>query len=178
MKQQQMFKIRKANAGDIEGITEIYNVAILNSAATLDTRMKSVEDMEVWFRKHGPRFPILVAEYAGQVIGWASLSEWSDRLGYSDTAEISVYVKEGYRGKGIGPRIAKEVLDAGRQAGIHAVIARITETSRNSIVLFENLGFTHVGVMKEVGRKFGRLLDVYVMQKLLLPPRLRDRSLT
>ncbi|KPJ49233.1 GCN5 family acetyltransferase [candidate division TA06 bacterium DG_26] len=163
--------VRKARIDDLGAITEIYNHAVVNTAATLDIEQKTVEEQRIWFEEHGARAPILVAEEDGRVVAWASLSQWSRRGGYSDTAEVSVYVREGYRGKGIGRNLTKKILEAGKDAGLHAVIARITEGSETSIRLFESLGFTHVGVMREVGRKFGKLLDVRVMQKILSTPR-------
>jgi L-amino acid N-acyltransferase YncA len=97
-------------------------------------------------------------------VGWASLSAWSDRCAYADTAEISLYVKEEERGKGIGRKLSGAILQAGKEAGLHTAIARIAEDNDASIHLAESLRFKHIGVMKEVGRKFGKLLDVYLMQ--------------
>ncbi len=115
---------------------------------------------------HGSKNPILVAEKNGLIIGWAALSLWSDRCAYSDTAEISLYVKEKYQNKGMGKRLLEAIIQEGQKTNIHAVIARITEGNKKSICLHESLGFFHIGVMKEVGYKFGKRLDVYLMQKI------------
>ncbi len=159
--------IRHATIDDLDAITEIYNDAILKTVATFDTEPKTREDQKSWFECHGTKYPILVAEKNNRVIGWASLSEWSDRCAYSDTAEISLYIKEEFRGQGIGKKLLKEILQEGQKGGLHTVIARIAEGSEISIHIHKSCGFEHIGIMKEVGRKFGRLLDVYLMQKIL-----------
>ena len=99
--------------------------------------------------------------------GWASLSPYSDRSAYADTVEISIYLWEKHRGKGVGKALMKALLEQGRLAGIHAVLARITEGNQVSIKLHEDNGFWMIGTMKEVGRKFGKVLDVYFMQAIL-----------
>jgi L-amino acid N-acyltransferase YncA len=162
--------IRQALATDLKAITDIYNEAILKTVATFDTEPKNLTEQEAWFRDHGATNPILVAELSGHVVGWAALSKWSDRCAYSDTAEISLYVRESHQGKGIGRGLLQSILDKGRQAGLHTVIARIAEGNEVSVHLHESLGFRQVGIMKEVGKKFGRLLDVYLMQLIYMGP--------
>ena len=108
----------------------------------------------------------MVAESDDQVIGWASLSKWSDRCAYSDTAEISVYIKDGYRGQGIGRKLIEEIIQAGEEVGLHTILSRITAGNDESIHLHTEFGFEHIGIMKEVGYKSGRLLDVVLMQKI------------
>jgi L-amino acid N-acyltransferase YncA len=156
--------IRQALITDLKAITDIYNEAILKTVATFDTEPKSLTEQESWFKEHGATNPILIAVLSGMIVGWASLSRWSDRCAYSDTAEISLYVSESHQGKGIGRELLHNILDIGRHTGLHTVIARIAEGNEVSVHLHESLGFQHVGIMREVGKKFGRLLDVYVMQ--------------
>jgi len=158
--------IRPAKIDDLNAITEIYNEAILTTDATFDIEPKTAAEQRVWFTNHGPKNPILVAELDDIVVGWASLSEWSDRCAYADTAEISMYVKEGFRGKGIGRRLLEEIIREGEKVGLHTVVARITEGNSESVHLHESVGFEHIGVMKEIGQKLGRLLDVRIMQKI------------
>ena len=100
----------------------------------------------------------------GIVVGWASLSSYSDRCAYSETAEISLYVRSGFRQQGIGSKLTGEVIQAGRAAGLHTLIARIACENAVSIGLAKSQGFKSVGVMREVGRKFGRRLDVEILQ--------------
>ena len=161
-----MLTIRKATLEDLCAITEIYNEAILQTVSTFDTEPKTIKEQETWFADHDDKHPIFVAEQDGFVVGWASLSRWSDRCAYSDTAEVSLYVNREHRGKGIGRKLLKAIIEEGRMNGLHTVIVRIAEGNETSIYLFKNEGFEFVGVMKEVGRKFGRLLDVCMMQKI------------
>lgn len=159
-----MLNISSATLEHLEQITDIYNEAVLNSTATFDTELKSVEEQRLWFNEHNHKYPILIAEEDNIVVGWTSLSMWSGRCAYADTAEISVYIKDDYRGKGIGTELLKKILDMGKNAGLHTVIARIADGSDASIRLHKNAGFEYIGVMKEVGKKFGKMLDVHMMQ--------------
>ncbi|MHC4459786.1 MAG: GNAT family N-acetyltransferase [Planctomycetota bacterium] len=126
--------------------------------------MNGEDERRGWFDGHTSEHPILVGESKGAVVAWASLSKWSDRPGYSGTAEISLYVKREFRGQGIGRKIGEAIMNEGKRVGLHTVVARIAEGNDASIHLAKTLGFRHVGVMKEVGRKFGKLLDVHLMQ--------------
>jgi len=161
-----MLNIRPATQTDLPAITEIYNEAILNTAATFDTQPKSLQEQEQWFASHDARHPVLVAEQDGTIVGWASLSAWSDRCAYADTAEASVYVRKEYRGKGVGRLLSVALLEAGEKAGLHTVIARITGGNEASLRLAQSAGFELVGTMKEVGRKFGRLHNVHLLQRI------------
>ncbi len=162
-----MLRIRRARLEDLSPITEIYNDAIIKTVATFDTKPKSSEEQKEWFEQHGERHPILVAEIDNKVVGWASLSAWSDRCAYSETAEISLYIEERHRGKRIGKKLTETILREGKAAGLHTIIARVTEGNEKSIHILKTYGFFHIGIMKEVGRKFGKLLDVYLLQKIL-----------
>ena len=159
-------EIRKAVYTDVPAITGIYNEAILTTTATFDKEPKTTTSQRKWFKAHGLKNPIVVAVEGGKVVGWASLSAYSDRCAYADTAEISVYVKESFRNRGLGKKLMQAVLDAGKKAGLHTVISRIASGNNVSIDLHHQFGFTDIGVMKEVGSKFGQLLDVYLLQKM------------
>jgi L-amino acid N-acyltransferase YncA len=160
--------IRPAEPSDAEAISRVYNQAVLNTTATFDTEPETIEERERWLAAHAdPRHPVLVAEVGGEVVGWASLSTWSDRCAYAASVESSAYVDEAWAGKRIGTRLSEAVLDAGRAAGVHAVLARICTENTASLAMAGHLGFTEVGVLHEVGWKFGRWLDVMMMEKLL-----------
>ena len=161
-----MCTIRSAKISDLSAITEIYNEAIRTTTATFDTEPMTGDEQKVWFDSHGPQYPILVAESSGVVVGWASLSKWSDRRAYSGTAEFSLYVKGEFRGKGFGRKLMEAIVSEGKRVGFHTVIGRIAEGNEVSVRLAESVGFRHIGVMKETGRRFGKLLDVYLMQKI------------
>jgi L-amino acid N-acyltransferase YncA len=159
--------IRRARTADAAAIAEIYNEAIATTTATFDTEPKTVEERVSWLQSHDQRHPILVAEVDGAVAGWASLTQWSDRTAYNDTAETSFYVHSSRRGRGVGRKLQEALLDEAKRLGFHTLIARITEGSGESLHLHESTGFVRVGTMKQVGRKFGRLLDVHIFQKML-----------
>lgn len=162
-----MLSIRPATANDILRITHIYNDAILNTTATFDTETKTVEERMHWFLNHDEKHPVIVAEINSQVIGFASLSKWSDRCAYDGTAEVSVYIDTNHRGKGVGKRMVEVIALEGERAGLTNLISRITEGNLSSIHIHEQLGFEHIGVMKKAGKKFDRFLDVHLMQKLI-----------
>jgi len=161
-----MLTIRDATIDDLQAITDIYNEAILKTVATFDTEPKDYDEQRKWFAEHGSKNPLVVAVQDGEIVGWASLSKWSDRCAYSDAAEVSLYVESAHQGKGIGRKLLENILVKGQKAGLHTVLARITEGNEISVHLHEALGFKHIGVMKEVGKKFDRLLDVHLMQKI------------
>ena len=162
-----LITIRKAAEADLPAILDIYNEAVVKTTATFDTELRTMERQQAWFAAHGPTHPVLVAERDGAVVGWASLSQWSDRSAYDGTAETSFYVNEAHHGHGIGRQLLVALLEAAEQAGLHTLLARITSESEASLHLHYAYGFTDVGVMREVGYKFGRYLDVHMLQKLL-----------
>ena len=161
--------IRPAEPRDAAAIADVYNQAVLHSTETFDTEPVTVGSRVAWLEEHSsPHHPVLVAETPeGQVVGWASLSAWSDRCAYAATVEASTYVDEAFRGQGMGTALSRAVLDAGAEAGVHAVLARICTENEASIAMSKRLGFTEVGILYEVGCKFGRMLDVAILEKLL-----------
>jgi L-amino acid N-acyltransferase YncA len=161
-----MLNIRPATENDIEVITEIYNDAILNTTATFDTELKSNEERLQWLRNHTEMNPVIVATMHDDVIGWASLSKWSERSAYDTTAEVSVYVHKNFRDQGIGRRLLEVVTIEGGNAGLHTIISRITEGNEKSLHLHDILGYERIGILKEVGKKFGKYLDVHLLQKV------------
>lgn len=161
-----MVLIRPATLDDLKAITAIYNEAILTTVATFDIEPKSEAERAGWLNAHDGRHPVLVAEIERQVVGWASLSKWSDRLAYADTAEISLYIHSSRRGQGIGKQLIAAIVAEGEKAGLHTLIARIAAGNEASVRLHLAAGFERIGVMREVGRKFGQLLDIHLMQKI------------
>jgi L-amino acid N-acyltransferase YncA len=161
------FNIRKAEAGDVQAITAIYNEAILTTTATFDTETKTLAERMEWFNGHDERHPILVAVMEEKIVGWSSLTRWSDRPAYDATAETSFYVDSKYRGRGIGRGLKDAIIAEARKLHYHTLIARVADGSSESMHLNKEAGFVLVGTMKEVGKKFGRLLDVHILQKML-----------
>ena len=161
-----MVVIRKASLADVPAIRDIYNEAIENGTATFDTELKSLEDRQAWFSNRSPRYEVLVAVIGDKVIGWGSLNAYSDRLAYAATVENSIYVHPKHHGKGAGKMLLEGLLASAKRNDIHCILSRITEGNDLSVKLHERYGFTLVGVMKEVGVKFGKLLDVSLLQWL------------
>lgn len=160
-------EIRAAELDDLKAIIAIYNHAIAHTTATFDTEPRTEESQRTWFDQHGEAYPLLVAQVEDRIVGWAALSPWSDRCAYKTTAEVSLYIEKGHQGRGTGTRLMEALLKAGRQAGLHSAVARIVEGNPASIHLHEKAGFRKVGVMQEAGYKFGRYLDVIIMEKFL-----------
>ena len=156
--------IDDARLDDAPAIARIYNDAVMNTVATFDTQPVSDEIQRERLDHHGERYPVVVARSVDGVIGWASLSAWSDRCAYSVTAELSVYVQSDARGGGAGQLLARAVLDRGRAAGLHTVLARMESGNDVSLHIMAKLGFRDIGIMRQVGYKFDRRLDVTLMQ--------------
>eukprot|EP01114_Cavostelium_apophysatum_P000366 TRINITY_DN10342_c0_g1_i1.p1 TRINITY_DN10342_c0_g1~~TRINITY_DN10342_c0_g1_i1.p1 ORF type:complete len:208 (-),score=8.85 TRINITY_DN10342_c0_g1_i1:35-610(-) len=151
---------------DVNAITDIYNEAVRNTVATFDTVEATFEQRMKWVQSHGFRHPVLIAEVEAtcEIVGWASLGPWSERLAYYNTAEVSVYVSPHAQGKGVGRKLLSTLLELARIAKLHTIIARIADGNDHSIKLHHSCGFQHIGVMKEVGYKFERFIDVVMMQ--------------
>ena len=145
--------IRIATKADIKRITEIYNDAVMNTVSTFDIYPRTDIEEQIWFDNHSGRYTVFVAEKDNKVVGWSSLSKWSDRPAYNDTAENSVFVDKEFRQQGIGKKLLFELISSAKAGGFHTVIARIATTNKESIRLHISSGFESIGVMKEVGFK-------------------------
>src|ERR1044071_2192250 len=110
-----MLSIRPATVADQQRIMEIYNDAVLNLTATFDTEPRTLEKQMEWFAGHKKNHPVAVAIKNDRVIGWASLSPWSDRCAYDTTVEVSVYIHPDFRGQGIGSRLLEMVTLEGKK---------------------------------------------------------------
>ncbi|MFI5222365.1 MAG: GNAT family N-acetyltransferase [Bacteroidia bacterium] len=156
---------RKATYNDAASLAEIYNYYILNTTATCDTEIKNAVERKLWLDAHTGKYPVLVCEDSGrQIIGFASLSRWSERQAYEDTAEISIYMRNDFTGKGFGKILFEKIIEEGKKCGLHTLVSRITTENELSVKLHEQFGFKMIGTMKECGKKFGKLLDVHLMQ--------------
>ena len=104
------YLVRNASVEDLKEILEIYNIAVTSTTASFDLLEQTLESRQDWFREHGARHPIIVAEISGRVAGYCSLSRYSKKDGYAKTAELSVYVREEFRKRGIASALMKEVI--------------------------------------------------------------------
>jgi L-amino acid N-acyltransferase len=161
-------EVRLATLDDAEATRAIYNVEVDTSVVTFDLVPRTLEEQRRWLSDRSGAHAVVVAEDAdGSVVGFASLSPWRSRPAYKTSVEDSVYVHRDHQGRGIGALLLRELLDVARSHGFHAVFARIVGGHGASVALHRAQGFDVIGVEREVGRKFGRWLDVTIMEKLL-----------
>ena len=161
-------EVRLARAEDAEAIRAIYNREVVETTVTFDLVPRSRTEQEAWLAAHSGAHPAVVAvNRQGVVLGFGCLSRYRSRPAYSTTVEDSVYVHRDHRRRGVGQAILEELLGLARRHGFHSVMGRIVGGHEASIALHDACGFRMVGVESEVGRKFGRWLDVVVMQLLL-----------
>jgi phosphinothricin acetyltransferase len=158
---------RLATIDDAEATRSIYNLEVTESTVTFDLVPRTLEQQQAYLVARSGAHAVLVAEDAGEVVGFASFSPYRDRPAYSTTVENSVYVRRDQQGKGVGTLLLGELVALARSHGFHTMMARIVGGHDASIALHRAVGFEFVGTEREVGRKFGRWLDVDVMQLLL-----------
>jgi L-amino acid N-acyltransferase len=159
--------IRLATAADLADINAIYNHYVLHSTCTYQTEPETGESRAAWFAGHGPAHPITVAENAGRIVGWGSLSRFHARAAYGRTVENSVYVDPALHRHGIGRAILTDLIGRARRLGHHTIIGGIDAEQSPSIALHAALGFQQVAFLREVGYKFDRWLHVIYMQLVL-----------
>ncbi len=166
---------RLATTGDADAIAEIYNREVTDGTATFDMVLRTEAEQLAWMREHSGAYPCIVAtsdeEVGATVLGWACLSPYRPRPAYSTSVEDSIYVHRDHQGRGVGDLLLGHLVALADEHGFHATFARIADAGAASIALHSKHGFDLVGVEREVGRKFGRWLDVTVMQRLPLPVR-------
>ena len=166
-----MTTIRSARADDLPAVIDIYNYEVEHGVATFDTVPWTLEDRAPWFAAHAsPQHPLIVAEEGGRVVAWGGLSAWSDRCAYARAAEVSIYVHQDHRGRGIGRALLVELIARARAAGLGVLLARIESSGAVSLALHRTLGFRPIGTMRRVGEKSGRLLDVELLDLHLDTP--------
>lgn len=159
--------VRRAASRDSETIRRIYNAAVLATTATLDLVPRDTAEQRSWMAEHSGVYPVLVADEGEEVLGFSSLSAYRPRPGYATVVEDSVYVDERHRGKGVGRLLLEGAVEAARTHGFHSVIGRVITEQEASMALHKACGFEVVGIEREVGRKFGRWLDVALLQRML-----------
>jgi len=166
-----MTTIRAAGQDDLSDILRIYNQAIEKTTAVFEYRAHTIEMRREWFRaKQAASLPVLVAGDPGVVQGFASYGPFRAWPAYKYSVELSVYVDEAARGRGIGSLLVQGILAHARDHDLHVVMAGITSDNAVSLRLHEKLGFKEVAHIPEVGYKFGRWLDLKFLQIVLDGP--------
>jgi L-amino acid N-acyltransferase YncA len=165
-----VLRTRLVQPGDSEGLRRIYNLEVAETTVTFDLVPRTPAEQATWIAEHSGSHPAIVAvDDDGTVVGFASLSPYRPRPAYTPTVEDSVYVDRDHRGRGVGKLLLTELVDLARDHGFHSIIGRIVGGHDASIRLHKTCGFEEIGSEREVGRKFGKWLDVVLVQRMLDP---------
>jgi phosphinothricin acetyltransferase len=160
-----MTGIRHARYDDCAAINAIYNHYVRTSPCTFDLDDMADSTREAWFRaREGEGLPVLVIEQDGRVAGWAALSPWSAKGAYRTTVEESIYLAPEMRGQGLGRPLLSVLLEAGRAAGKHVVMAGVVACQEQSLALHRTLGFEDSALNRHMGFKLGEWHDVIYLQ--------------
>lgn len=153
--------IRPAEPQDLPAIVAIYNEAGVATTASYDLEPVTLKDRTVWFeRLRSLGCPVLVVERDSVVTGYASYAPFRDKAAYAHTVEHSVYVASGHRAAGMGRMLMGALMDYARGRGIHTMIGVLDVDNEASRAFHRRLGFEESAVLREVGRKFDRWLDI------------------
>jgi L-amino acid N-acyltransferase YncA len=158
--------IRPAIDDDASAIADIYNQGIDERGATFETAPRSADDISPKIADTA-RFPLLVAEDGGVVLGWASLSTYRPRPCYAGIAEFSIYLDRTARGRGLGRQLLTALIDAARDRGYWKLVSRVFSFNTASRALCRSCGFREVGVYEKHGRLDGTWLDVVIVERLI-----------
>ena len=165
--------VRDATEADLPAIRALYNALVPTTTVAWTEELETAEARAVWFAEQQRLgFPVLVAEDEGTVVGYGAYGwfrmdgRWP---GYDRTVEHSVHVAESHWGTGVGRALVEALVDRARVAGLHVIVAAVDGDNAGSIAFHERLGFTQVARMPEVGHKFGRWLDLVLLQRVVDP---------
>ena len=162
------FAIAASSRAQLPEILAIYNEVIRNTTAVYSDEEVTLENRERWFdAKDAQGFPVLVATDSSGVVGFGTFGEFRAWPCYRASVEHSVHVRADFRRRGVGRALVEALIDAAAAMQKHVMIAGIDAENVNSISLHESLGFEVVGHFREVGRKFGRWLDLKFMQRFI-----------
>jgi len=160
--------LRLAGEDDIAAITKIYNQGIEDRVATLETRLRTVEEMEEWFVNRAFQYKVaVVQDESRHVKGWASLNPFTARCCYSGVADLSIYIARDSRGKGFGTVLLDYIIETARNQGFHKIVLNAFEFNEAGLRLYRSHGFREVGVYREHGILDGRFINVVIMEKIL-----------
>jgi phosphinothricin acetyltransferase len=158
--------LRDAQAGDAEAIAQIYNEGIATRLATFETEPRSATDIEAWLGA-GERLPVLVAEEEGTILGWARVLAYSDRPVYAGVGEVSVYVAEGARGRGLGRALLEALQQRATQLGYWKLLGKLFPGNAASAAMVRRCGWREVGLHRKHSRLDGEWRDVPLVERVL-----------
>jgi phosphinothricin acetyltransferase len=157
--------IRDMTVADLSAVAAIYNANVVGTTTTWNSDPVDVADRQVWLAQRlTDGYPVLSAEIAGAVAGYATYGQWRPFTGYLHTVENSVFVADEFQRRGVASALMTELLSRAETAGVHVMIAGIDSSNTSSIALHEKFGFQVAGEFSQVGWKFGRWLDLTLMQ--------------
>jgi L-amino acid N-acyltransferase YncA len=161
--------VRKAEERDIPAITAIYNEAVVNTVAVWNNDVVDEANRLTWLAEHRRPGTVALVAVDGEdrALGYATYGGFRAYDGFRDTVENSIYVDSGRRAGGVGTALMRELIDRARADGKHVMVAAIESGNEASLRLHAKVGFEQVGVLPEVGTKFGRRLGMTLMQILL-----------
>ena len=159
--------VRLARSADAEAVAEIYNQGIAERSATFETDPRTAAELARRIGEDPRRFPVLVAEQAGSIVGWASIGSYRDRRCYAGVGEFSVYIHRTARGRGVGRQLLAQLLVEARDRGYWKLLSRVFPANAASLALCRSLGFREVGTYEKHARLDGRWLDVVIVERLL-----------
>lgn len=153
--------IRDVELRDAGAIAEIYNYYIRETIITFETEEINIQEMENRIKKTlDSGYPFIVYEEDNEVSGYAYVGKWRERAAYKETLETSIYMDINKKGKGAGRKLYKRLIELSEETGFHVLIGVVSYPNLASQRLHESIGFEKVGCFKEVGKKFGRYIDV------------------
>ncbi len=158
--------IRPAGERDTEAIADIYNEGIATRLATFETEPRTAADVESWVAA-GERLPTLVSEEDHAVLGWARILAYSDRPVYAGVGEVSVYVAEHARGRGLGRALLEELQESARQLGYWKLVGKLFTANAASAGMVRSCGWREVGMHHKHSRLDGEWRDVLLVERVL-----------
>lgn len=160
--------IRVAVEKDLVAILKIVNFYIKTSASNYSYDQQDLKTQTEWFQKKQlHNYPVLVAEFDHQVIGFGTYDKFREKIGYQFTVEHSVYVDEVYQNKGVGKLLLESLISDAKNRGFHTMIGCIDAGNKESILFHKKHGFEVCGTINEVGYKFDQWLNLVLMQLML-----------
>ena len=160
---------RIAHIEDIFYITQVYNEGIEDRTATLETKLKTVDEMKSWFLCRDDRYKVIVIEDdKGQIVGWASFNIFNFKECYKGVADISIYIKGSARGNGVGKILLTHLMEIAKEQGFYKVVLHMIALNLVAKKLYQSLGFREVGTYINQGILKGKWIDMTIMEKSLI----------
>jgi L-amino acid N-acyltransferase YncA len=160
-------QVRNATLDDAAAIAEIYNQGIEDRIATYETEPLSAEEQQAWLRAVADRYPTVVAQIDGEIVGWARAGPYRTRECYRGIGEFSIYVRRDWRGRGVGDLLIAALISEAERLGLWKLLSRIFPFNAASRALCRKHGFREVGVYEKHARLDGRWLDVVIVERLI-----------